>query len=147
MGAGGRIDDHGRAAHDGRVPPVPRSSAPGRRGLGNRLMFDAARGRLADLGYAAAWAALKAVPQPAAERAFQAVADAATVRNGGGARQLRKNLRRVVGPGVSELRMDHLVGEALRSYSRYWLETFRLPKMDHREVAERAGANTEGAEN
>ena len=35
------------------------------------------------------------------------------------------------GPQVSELRLDQLVGEALRSYSRYWLETFRLPKMDH----------------
>jgi KDO2-lipid IV(A) lauroyltransferase len=110
-------------------------------------MLDAARGRLVDLGYAAGWGMLKAVPRPAAERAFQAVADAATVRNGGGVRQLRKNLRRVVGPGVSELRMDQLVGEALRSYSRYWLETFRLPKMDHRDVAQRADANTEGAEN
>jgi KDO2-lipid IV(A) lauroyltransferase len=110
-------------------------------------MLDAARDRLVDLGYAAGWGVLKAVPQPAAERAFRAAADAATVRNGGGTRQLRKNLRRVVGPGVSELRMDALVGQALRSYSRYWLETFRLPKMDHREVVARADANTEGVEN
>jgi KDO2-lipid IV(A) lauroyltransferase len=36
---------------------------------------------------------------------------------------------------MSELRMDRLVGEALRSYSRYWLETFRLEGMDHKEVA------------
>ena len=42
--------------------------------------------------------------------------------------------------------MDALVGDALRSYSRYWLETFRLPKMDKREVAERVDANTIGAE-
>jgi len=47
---------------------------------------------------------------------------------------------------MSELRMDQLVGDALRSYSRYWLETFRLPKMDIREVAERADALTEGRE-
>jgi KDO2-lipid IV(A) lauroyltransferase len=109
-------------------------------------MFDAVRARAVDLGFAAGWGMLKAVPRSAAERAFQAAADAATVRNGGGAQQLRKNLRRVVGPQVSELRMDALVGEALRSYSRYWLETFRLPKMDHREVVARTDANTEGAD-
>src|SRR3954453_8075668 len=80
-----------------------------------------------------------------ASRAFQAVAEAATVRNGGATRQLRKNLRRVVGPGVSELRMDRLVGDALRSYSRYWLETFRLPKMDKESVL--ANIQTVGAGN
>ncbi|MDT4939216.1 MAG: phosphatidylinositol dimannoside acyltransferase [Pseudonocardiales bacterium] len=109
-------------------------------------MLDAARGRLVDAGFAAGWGVLKAVPAGMSERAFRAVADAATVRNGGGAKQLRKNLRRVVGPEVSELRMDRLVGASLRSYSRYWLETFRLPKMDHRDVVARTNANTEGAE-
>jgi lauroyl/myristoyl acyltransferase len=109
-------------------------------------MLDAARGRLVDLGFAAGWTAVKAVPQPMAARAFRAAADAASVRNGASTRQLRKNLRRVVGPQVSELRMDRLVGEALRSYSRYWLETFRLPKMDHAEVARRTDANCYGAE-
>lgn len=109
-------------------------------------MFDAARSRLMDLGYAAGWGVVKAVPRTAAERVFQAAADTATVRNGGGAQQLRKNLRRVVGPEVSELRMDRLVGDALRSYSRYWMETFRLPKMDHRDVVARTAAHTEGAE-
>jgi KDO2-lipid IV(A) lauroyltransferase len=109
-------------------------------------MLDAARGRAVDLGFAAGWGMLKAVPAGMSQRAFRAVADAATVRNGPGARQLRKNLRRVVGPGVSELAMDRLVGESLRSYSRYWLETFRLPKMDHRDVVARADAHTEGGE-
>ena len=110
-------------------------------------MFDAARGRLVDLGYAAGWSTVKAVPAALSERAFRAVADTATVRNGAGARQLRKNLRRVVGPGASERELDELVGAALRSYSRYWLETFRLPKMDHDEVVARTGERTEGAQN
>jgi phosphatidylinositol dimannoside acyltransferase len=109
-------------------------------------MFERSRGRAVDLGYAAGWSVVKTAPRLVTERAFQAVADTATVRNGGATRQLRKNLRRVVGPHVSELRMDQLVGDSLRSYSRYWLETFRLPKMDVNEVAERAGANTFGAE-
>jgi KDO2-lipid IV(A) lauroyltransferase len=107
-------------------------------------MFDAMRGRAVDLGYAAGWSVLKAVPEPIASRWFRAGADAATVRNGSGAQQLRKNLRRVVGPTVSELQMDKLVGDALRSYSRYWLETFRLPKMDHRAVV--AKTQTHGVE-
>ena len=105
----------------------------------------AARGRAVDLGYAAGWGLLKAVPSPLATRWFQAGADAATVRNGPAARQLRANLRRVVGPEVSELRMDQLVGDALRSYSRYWLETFRLPKMDHDDVVSRV--HSEGTDN
>jgi len=109
-------------------------------------MFERTREQVAGLGYAAGWGVVKQAPKGMSTRAFQAVADAATVRNGGATRQLRKNLRRVVGPSMSELRMDQLVGDALRSYSRYWLETFRLPKMDIREVAERADALTEGRE-
>ena len=109
-------------------------------------MFERTREQVADLGYAAGWGVVKQAPRGMSSRAFQAVADFATVRNGGATRQLRKNLRRVVGPGVSELRMDQLVGDALRSYSRYWLETFRLPKMDLREVVARTDVLTEGRE-
>ncbi|MEO8889706.1 MAG: phosphatidylinositol mannoside acyltransferase [Jatrophihabitantaceae bacterium] len=110
-------------------------------------MLDAARGRLVDLGYAAGWSVVKSAPTALSERAFRAAADAASVRNGDATRQLRKNLRRVVGPTVSELRMDQLVGDALRSYSRYWLETFRLPKMDLVDVVARTDVHTTGREN
>jgi phosphatidylinositol dimannoside acyltransferase len=109
-------------------------------------MFDTARERAVGLGYSAGWTVVKAMPRRMSERAFRAAADAATVRNGGGARQLRKNLRRVVGPAMSELRMDALVGDALRSYSRYWLETFRLETMDHAAVAQSTEQNLGGAE-
>jgi KDO2-lipid IV(A) lauroyltransferase len=107
-------------------------------------MFDATRGRMIDLGYGAGWGLVKALPPRVSTRAFRAAADAAAVRNGAGAQQLRKNLRRVVGPQVSDLRLDQLVGDSLRSYARYWLETFRLPKMDHDYVAARAELNTDG---
>jgi KDO2-lipid IV(A) lauroyltransferase len=80
------------------------------------------------------------------ERAFRRAADAAAVRNGGGTRQLRANLRRVVGPGPSEREMDALVGAALRSYARYWLETFRLPTMDLAAVADDAERHMTGRE-
>jgi KDO2-lipid IV(A) lauroyltransferase len=109
-------------------------------------MFGTARDRAVGLGYVAGWRMVKAMPRGMSERAFRAAADAATVRNGKGAQQLRKNLRRVVGPSMSELRMDALVGDALRSYSRYWLETFRLETMDHRAMLARFEANVTGRE-
>ncbi len=109
-------------------------------------MFDSTRERAIGLGYSAGWGMVKALPRGVSARAFRAAADAATVRNGAGTRQLRKNLRRVVGPAMSELRMDTLVGDALRSYSRYWLETFRLESMDHRAVAADIRANLVGVE-
>jgi lauroyl/myristoyl acyltransferase len=109
-------------------------------------MFDTARDRAIGLGYTTGWSVVKAMPRGVSQRAFRAAADAATVRNGAATRQLRKNLRRVVGPAMSELRMDALVGEALRSYSRYWLETFRLEAMDHTAVAASFEHNMTGQE-
>ena len=109
-------------------------------------MFDTARDRAIGFGYAAGWSVVKSMPRGVSTRAFRAAADAATVRNGAGTRQLRKNLRRVVGPAMSELRMDTLIGDALRSYSRYWLETFRLEAMDHAAVAASFDRNMTGRE-
>src|SRR3954452_15023749 len=93
-------------------------------------MLGAARERAVGLGYAAGWSVVKGLPKGVSQRVFRQAADAATVRNGKAVQQLRRNLRRVVGPATSELRMDALVGEALRSYARYWLQTFRLQAMD-----------------
>src|SRR3954462_14158646 len=110
-------------------------------------MFDTARDRAVGLGYSAGWTVVRAMPRAMADRAFRAVADAARVRNGAGTRQLRKNLRRVVGPTMSELRMDTLVGDALRSYARYWRETFSLEAMDHAAVAASFVRNSTGLDN
>jgi KDO2-lipid IV(A) lauroyltransferase len=109
-------------------------------------MFDTARDRAVALGYTAGWSVVKTMPRAMSARAFRAVADAASVRNGVGTRQLRKNLRRVVGPTMSELRMDALVGDALRSYARYWRETFTLESMDHAAVARSFEENLTGGE-
>jgi phosphatidylinositol dimannoside acyltransferase len=107
-------------------------------------MFETARERAIGAGYSAGWSVVRNLPPRVSTRAFRAAADAATVRNGAGVRQLRKNLRRVVGPAMSELRMDALVGDALRSYSRYWLETFRLGSMDHKAIAADIGSHMVG---
>lgn len=109
-------------------------------------MLAGLRDRATSLGFAAGWGAVKAVPAGLSARSFRAGADAVTVRNGPAVRQLRTNLRRVVGQGRTEAEMDELVGEAMRSYARYWLETFRLPKMDRARVVARADEQTTGAE-
>lgn len=105
-----------------------------------------ARDQVVDLAYAAAWSAVKNLPQPVAARVFRSVADSATMRNGRGVRQLRRNLRRVTGGRLGEYELSLLVTDAMRSYARYWLETFRLPRMDKRAVVERADRTTFGIE-
>ncbi len=96
-----------------------------------------ARDRAVDLGYAAGWRTVRALPESLAGAAFQRAADLAFRRNGKGTAQLRRNLRRVLGPAATEADLDEVVAAALRSYARYWLETFRLPSMDTPAVLER----------
>jgi lauroyl/myristoyl acyltransferase len=109
-------------------------------------MLEDLRGRATDLGFAMGWRGVRSAPPAISNRAFRAAADAAARRNGRGARQLRANLRRVVGSSVSTVHLDALVRDALRSYARYWLETFRLPAMNHGEVLARIDAATTGRE-
>jgi KDO2-lipid IV(A) lauroyltransferase len=82
---------------------------------------------LTDLGFAAAWRLVRALPAPAAAGLFRAAADRAYRRNGPGTRRLRANLSQVVGPDRSDAELEDLVRAGLRSYARYWLEAFRLP--------------------
>jgi phosphatidylinositol dimannoside acyltransferase len=105
-------------------------------------------GRLTDragaLGYLAGWRGVRALPEPAAGWLFGRAADVITRRNGGAVRQLRANLARVTGGRLTEPEMDGLVRDALRSYARYWMETFRLPSMPAERVLARA--HTDGWE-
>lgn len=90
--------------------------------------------RLVDTAYAAGWGLVRSLPESVASSAFRLGADLAARRGGSGARQLRRNLRRVV-PDASPQELDELVRKALRSYARYWKETFRLPSMDAKSIA------------
>jgi lauroyl/myristoyl acyltransferase len=104
------------------------------------------REQISSAGYAAGWSTLKNIPAPIASRGFRAAADRAADRGGPGVRQLRLNLGRVLGPKHSEADLDELVAAAMRSYARYWLETFRLPKMDRAAIVARTDAQTCGTE-
>ena len=78
--------------------------------------------RVIELGYAAGWRLVRALPLPVARKLFTAAADRAYRANGPGTQRLRRNLAQVV-PDMP----DSLVRDGLRSYARYWMEAFRLP--------------------
>jgi len=82
---------------------------------------------LSELGFVAGWRLVRALPEPVAGSLFRAGADRAYGRNGAGVRRLRDNLRRVRGSAAGEAELDELVRAGMRSYARYWRESFRLP--------------------
>jgi lauroyl/myristoyl acyltransferase len=47
---------------------------------------------------------------------------------------VERNLRRVVGPGLRGLDLWVLVQAAFDSYTRYWVESFRLPGLSRRQI-------------
>lgn len=94
------------------------------------------RPRLVDAGFAAGWSVVPRLPPALAEAAFDAAGAASALRPGS-YRQLRANLRQVVGPSVSEQGLERLVRRAVRSYTRYWREVFQLPSMDPAEIGRR----------
>lgn len=90
--------------------------------------------RLAEVGYAAGWRLVRALPYPVARRVFQSAADAVYARRGPGVRRLEANLRQVLGPTVSDAELDRVVRAGVRSYARYWLEVFTLPGRDREAI-------------
>jgi KDO2-lipid IV(A) lauroyltransferase len=92
------------------------------------------RDEIADSAYALGWAAVRHMPEPVAREIFTLIADRAWQRHGRGVRQLEKNLRRVVGDGPSEEELRELSRRGMRSYLRYWLESFRLPSMSRERI-------------
>ncbi len=78
------------------------------------------------LAYATGWAIVRRMPERLAYVLFRAGADLAVRRDGKGVRQLRANLRRVR-PEADEVELSMLARDGMRSYLRYWCESFRLP--------------------
>ncbi len=92
-------------------------------------------------GHRLGWAAVRRLPEGAAYRAFDAVADL-TVRRGGAAR-MRANYARVR-PELDDAALDALVREGMRSYLRYYCEAFRLPVLTPDDLAARVRAEGDG---
>ncbi|WP_405579191.1 phosphatidylinositol mannoside acyltransferase [Streptomyces sp. NBC_01190] len=81
---------------------------------------------LTDGLYGLGWGAVKSLPEPAARALGRGIADLAWRRRGKGVRRLESNLARVV-PGASPAELRELSRAGMRSYLRYWMESFRLP--------------------
>lgn len=92
-------------------------------------------------GYLAVWRTLGRLPEPLVRGLFNLGADLTSVR-GRGMDQLRRNLGRVVGP---ENVTSDLVRASVRSYARYWRETFWLPHItDELALAQQLAFSVEG---
>jgi KDO2-lipid IV(A) lauroyltransferase len=102
--------------------------------------------RLVDAAYAAGWGLVRSLPEGLANKAFRSGGDLAARRKGSGVQQLRRNLARVV-PGAGEQELDELVQQSMRSYARYWKETFRLPNVSAKTIAARVDEHASGREN
>ncbi|WP_250401253.1 phosphatidylinositol mannoside acyltransferase [Streptomyces cellostaticus] len=82
--------------------------------------------RLTDALYGLGWSTVKRLPEPVAVRLGRTVADLAWKRRGKGVQRLEANYARVV-PDAGPDRLAELSRAGMRSYLRYWMESFRLP--------------------
>ncbi|MEU6842499.1 phosphatidylinositol mannoside acyltransferase [Streptomyces sp. NPDC046716] len=85
-----------------------------------------AQERITDALYGLGWAGVKKLPEPVAGRLGRTIADAVWKKRGKGVLRLEANLARVV-PDASPEHLARLSKAGMRSYLRYWMESFRLP--------------------
>ena len=85
--------------------------------------------------YFAGWRLIRWLPESTAYRLANFVADVLTKRNGKNVARLRSNLERTQ-PSITSLNLDLLVFEAMRSYMRYWCDTFRFPDWSKEKILE-----------
>ncbi|HET6562814.1 MAG TPA: phosphatidylinositol mannoside acyltransferase [Marmoricola sp.] len=77
-------------------------------------------------GFVAAWRLVRLLPEERARRLFDRLATRMYAGDGRGVRTLRENLRRVR-PDLDDPALERLTEAGVRSYLRYWCESFRLP--------------------
>ena len=80
-------------------------------------------GRVATLGHLAGWRLVRMAPERVSRAVFDRIADRVHAADGPSVQRLRANLSRVV-PAAE---LDDVVHAGVRSYFRYWCESFRLP--------------------
>lgn len=84
---------------------------------------------LSAVAYFAGWRIVRWLPERAAYRLFEFVADRASSKKGKSFLRLESNLRRVA-PELSDDELRNLSQAGMRSYLRYWCDTFRSPDWD-----------------
>ncbi|MFE2378863.1 phosphatidylinositol mannoside acyltransferase [Streptomyces sp. NPDC059398] len=99
------------------------------------------RERLTDALYGLGWGAVKKLPEPVATGLGRRIADTVWRRRGKSVLRLESNLARVV-PEAGPARLAELSRAGMRSYMRYWMESFRLPAWSPGRI--RGGFDPEG---
>ncbi|EXU85835.1 lipid A biosynthesis acyltransferase [Streptomyces noursei PD-1] len=89
--------------------------------------------KLVDGLYGLGWSTVKRLPEGVAVQLGRQLADVAWRRRGKGVQRLESNLARVV-PGASAQRLAALSRAGMRSYMRYWMESFRLPAWSEQRI-------------
>jgi KDO2-lipid IV(A) lauroyltransferase len=79
------------------------------------------------IAYLLAWRLIGILPERLAYGLANTIADYLYKKNGKGVKRLRSNYARVE-PFMSESDLDQLTKAGMRSYLRYWIDTFRLNK-------------------
>jgi lauroyl/myristoyl acyltransferase len=105
--------------------------------------------RLTGFAYQLGWKLICRVPASWGRSAFMAVAEIAWRRQGPKVQVLEANLRRVLSyqqhsPDVDGKELRALSRAALRSYARYWFETFRMPVIPIEQMMAGMHINPEG---
>jgi phosphatidylinositol dimannoside acyltransferase len=83
--------------------------------------------------YASAWRVTRALPSSIAYKVFHLIADLIYRRNPAPVKRLRSNYARIHSE-YSASQLEILVRDGMRSYLRYWCDTFRLPGWDTSEI-------------
>ena len=75
--------------------------------------------------YLFAWKIIGILPEKNAYKLANLVSDRIFRKNGKGVKRLRSNYKRVT-PNISSSQLETLTRDGMRSYLRYWFDTFRL---------------------
>jgi KDO2-lipid IV(A) lauroyltransferase len=85
--------------------------------------------------YLFAWKIIGVLPEKNAYKLANFVSDQIFKKNGKGVKRLRSNYKRVI-PNISERELEVLTKDGMRSYLRYWFDTFRLNKWSKSRIIE-----------
>ena len=96
--------------------------------------------RILDAGFWLGWNVLWVLPAPLAYFSFDAAAKISWRLRITGVRQLEANLSRVLDCAIDDPRIRPLSRRAMRSYMRYYCETFLLPRWSPAELNDRVVA-------
>jgi KDO2-lipid IV(A) lauroyltransferase len=89
--------------------------------------------QLTYLAYLSAWRFIRLLPARLAYGLMQVIADRVYAKNVSGVQRLRTNYARVR-PDLSATELETYVKEGMRSYLRYWCDTFRLPSWSDEQI-------------